>query len=62
MNRQRFIVSGPAIPNFKRTILNEVLLNRSSVHVPEFEFSMNDDDKFFFPSAIVTCIHFDFIY
>ena len=47
MNRQRFIVSGPKIPNSKRTILNEVLLNRSSVQVPEFEFSMNDDDKFF---------------
>ena len=55
MNRQRFLVSGDAIPNGRRTILNEVLLNRSTTSVPEFEFSMNDDDKFFFPSAIVSC-------
>jgi len=54
MNRQRFQVSGDSIPNGKRMILNEVLLNRSTVNVPEFELSMNDDDKFFFPSAIVS--------
>lgn len=53
MNRQRFQVSGNTIPNGKQLILNEVLLNRSTDNVPEFEFSMNDDDKFYFPSVIV---------
>lgn len=46
-------MSGNAIPNGKLLILNEILLNRSTINVPEFEFSMNDDDKFYFPSVIV---------
>lgn len=50
LNRQRLKIEGPI---GKRTVLNEILLNRSTVNVPEFQFSMNDDDKFFFPSAIV---------
>lgn len=53
MNRQRFKVTGDAIPNGKQLILNEILLNRSTIPVPEFEFTMNDDDKFYFPSVIV---------
>lgn len=51
LNRQRLQIEGGPIE--KRIALNEVLLNRSTVAVPEFEFSMNDDDYYFFPSAIV---------
>ena len=50
-NRQRLKIEGPI---GKRIALNEILLNRSTLNVPEFHLSMNDDDKLFFPSAIVT--------
>lgn len=52
LNRQRLLIEGDPIG--KRVVLNEVLLNRSTTSVPEFEFSLNDDDKLFFPSAIVS--------